>query len=275
MSRLLACLLSAAALVATTVGSSAADIAQDVTEPMVAVPDTWIVTLKATGAVAPKFEGSGKYGPTGFAGVSLRRPDEPWKFGAPDDGFGFALINTPWLQVGPVGRLRAERDSSDDHKFRGMDDIDYAIEPGVFVEVYPLDILRVRGELRRGFWGHDGLVGNVSVDLIKHVDRITLSAGPRMELGDHDFMDTYFGVSGKEALRNGRVSPYKADGGVKSVGVAAAATYDWTEHWSTTLFGRYNRLTGDAADSPVAKTLGTKNAYTVGLGVGYSFGVNW
>lgn len=93
-------------------------------------------------------------------------------------------------------------------------------------------------------------------------------------------MNTYFGVSGREAvdvfLNTGRtIGSYKAKGGVKSVGVAGALTYDLTEHWSSTAFGGYDRLVGEAADSPVAKKLGAKNSYTVGLGVAYSFGVNW
>jgi len=236
-----------------------------------AVQEGWIVTLKGTGLYTTKFEGAGKYGISGIPGLSIRRPGQPWKFGAPDDGFGFALIDTPYLQFGPVARVRNERDSSDDHKFRGMHDRDYAIEPGAFVEFYPLDVIRVRGELRHGFWGHDGFVGNVAADYIQRFDRVTVSIGPRTEIGDSRFMNTYYGVSNGEAALNGRVTRYKAKGGFKSVGLASAVTYDWTEHWSTTVFGGYDRLVGEAADSPVAKKLGTKNVFTVGLGVAYSF----
>ncbi|MGA0532383.1 MipA/OmpV family protein [Hansschlegelia sp. KR7-227] len=274
-------LLPAAAFVAAPllVGAAPAFAADIAIETPVAVEaiqqDGWLVTLKATGTISPKFEGSGKYGVSGMPGLSVRRPNQPWKFGAPDDGFGFPVLDTAWFQAGPVARIRGERDSSDDHKFRGMRDIDWAIEPGLFVEFYPYEKIRVRGELRHGVWGHSGFVGNVSADWIERFDRLVISVGPRMEIGDGKFMDTYYGVNGPEALRNGRVSPYKADGGIKSVGFASAVTYDWTEHWSSTLFGGYDRLTGDAAKSPVAKTLGSKNALTVGLGVAYTFGVNW
>ncbi len=263
----LAALLSVAALPAV-----AADLPSFETPVAVeAVQQGWIVTLKGTGIYTTKFEGSGKYGVSGMASLSIRRPGQPWKFGAPDDGFGFALINTPSFQFGPVARVRGERDASEDHKFRGFRDVDYGIEPGAFVEFYPLEMIRIRGELRHGFWGHHGFVGNVAADYIQRFDRMVVSIGPRTEIGDSRFMDTYYGVSAREAARNGRVTPYKAKGGVKSVGLASAITYDWTNHWSTTAFGRYDRLVGEAADSPVAKKLGTKNVFTVGLGVAYSF----
>lgn len=265
---------AAAASILAAAPARAADAPMEA-EPPVAVAaaqEGWIVTLKATGVVQPRFEGTSKYGVSGTPGLSLARPGQPWKFGAPDDGFGFALIDTPWFQMGPVGRIRSERDSSDVDRFRGMKDIDYAIEPGAFIEFYPIDVVRVRGELRHGFWGHHGFVGNVSADYIQRFDRTVVSFGPRMELGDSDFMDTYFGVSAGEAARNPRLSaPYKAKGGVKSVGLAGAVTYDLSESWGVTAFGAYNRLVGEAADSPVAKRLGTKDTFVAGLGLAYSF----
>jgi outer membrane protein len=269
-----ACLLAAGPALAADIAMSEPPVA------VAAVESGWIVTLKATGVVKPEFEGAKEYGLSGYPGISIRRPGQPWKFGAPDDGFGFAVINTDWFQIGPVGRLRGERDSNDVKRFRGMDDVNVGIEPGAFVEFYPLEVFRVRGELRHGVYGHKGFVGNIAADYIQRFDRTTVSFGPRAELGDKDFMNTYFGVSAREAtdvfLNTGRtIGAYKAKGGVKSVGLAGAITYDWTEHWSTTAFGGYDRLVGEAADSPVAKKLGTKQSFTVGVGLAYSFGVNW
>lgn len=263
----LACAFAAAPAIA-------ADVALEEPVAVQAANEGWIVTLKATGVYTPKFEGTSKYGLSGYPGLSLRRPGQPWKFGAPDDGFGFALIDTPSFQFGPVGRVRSERNSSKVDAFRGMDDVRWAIEPGAFVEFYPLDVIRVRGELRYGVTGHHGFVGNISADYIQRFDRFTVSFGPRTEIGDSDFTNAYFGVSTGEALRNGRVNRYKADGGVKSVGLAAAVTYDLTDAWAVTGFGGYNRLVGDAGRSPVARTLGTKNAWTGGLGLAYSFSID-
>ncbi|GLK56849.1 outer membrane scaffolding protein for murein synthesis (MipA/OmpV family) [Methylopila capsulata] len=270
---LLALALATAAVAAP---AFAADIAVDgvAIAPTVVDESGWRVTLKATGVVQPKFEGVDKYGVSGFPGLSIRRPGQPWKFGAPDDGFGFALYDGDFFQFGPVGRLRSERNSSDVKKLRGLHDVDWGIEPGVFLEVYPTEKIRVRGELRYGVTGHDGFVGDIAADWIERQGPWTLSFGPRVALGDSDFMNEYFGVTGRDSRRTG-LSRYKAKGGVKSVGVAGAATYDWTPNWSTTVFGGYNRLVSDAADSPIVKRAGSKDQFTVGLGVAYSFDVNW
>lgn len=260
----------AAPAVAADVGSAEQPL---VAQDGIGQPD-WRVTLKATGLVQPEFEGARDYSISGAPGISIRRPGQPWKFGAPDDGFGFALLDTPYFQLGPVGRIRSERDSSDERKIRTLHDIDWAIEPGLFIEFYPTTNIRVRGELRHGIGGHDGFVGDIAADWIQRTGPFTLSLGPRVALGDSKFMNEYFGVTASEA-RRGQLDRYKADGGVKSVGVAGAATYDWTPNWSTTVFGGYNRLTSDAADSPIVKTLDSKNQFTLGLGVAYTFDYNW
>ncbi|GLK67209.1 MipA/OmpV family protein [Hansschlegelia plantiphila] len=271
MRRRLAVLLAAAPLAIFASAASAADISVEAPATAVAVDDGWTATLKGTGVYGPLFEGSNKYGFSGYPGLAIRKKSEPWKIGAPDDGFGIAIVNMPWLQFGPVARVRAERDSSDVKRFYGMKDIDWAVEPGAFLEVYPTENIRLRGELRHGVSGHHGFVGNLAADYIFTVGNLALTAGPRVEIGDHKFMDKYYGVTASEAAQSSRASEYDAGGGVKSVGFTAAATYAWNENWSTTAFGRYDQLVGDAADSPVAKKLGTKSSFTAGVGVGYSF----
>ncbi|MFD1703727.1 MipA/OmpV family protein [Methylopila henanensis] len=268
--------LLAAVVAAAAAPAFAADAPADYGTSVVAPAEgigqaDWRVTIKATGVIQPEFEGAKDYAISGYPGLSIRRPGQPWKFGAPDDGFGFAIIDTDLFQIGPVARLRSERDSSDERKIRGLSNIDWAVEPGLFVEFYPTTKTRIRAEVRHGIGGHDGFVGDIAADWIERFDRFTVSFGPRLALGDSDFMNEYYGVSARESARNGRLDAYKADGGVKSVGVAGAVTYDWTPNWSTTAFGAYNRLTGDAKDSPIVKRLDSKDNFTFGLGAAYSF----
>jgi MipA family protein len=90
-------------------------------------------------------------------------------------------------------------------------------------------------------------------------------------LADGDSMQFLFGVSDAASIRNGRVGPFNADAGVQSVGANATVSYDWSEDWKFTVFGRYDRLVGDAADSPITKEFGSPDQFTVGAGVAYSF----
>jgi outer membrane scaffolding protein for murein synthesis (MipA/OmpV family) len=102
-------------------------------------------------------------------------------------------------------------------------------------------------------------------------DPWTLAVGPRLGLASRDYMNTYFSVTPAEAAANGRVTPFQADGGIRNVGVAASAKYKWSEAWSTTVFAGYNRLLGDAGDSPIPRVLGSRDQFGVGFTLAYTF----
>ncbi|MDJ1159383.1 MipA/OmpV family protein [Chelatococcus sp. SYSU_G07232] len=243
--------------------------------PQAPPTNEWIVTLRAGGKVLPRFEGSDRYGVFPSGGLNIQRVGAPWRFSAPDDGFGFALLDAGGFRIGPVARYSTGRYLSDDRRLYGLDKIDWSVEPGVFVEYYPVDNLRARMEIRHGINGHDGFVGNAAIDLIHRFDRFTLSGGPRLALGDSNYMDTMFGVSAREAAVNGRVIPFKANGGVKSLGASAALSYAWSEEWTTTVHGGYDRLVGDAADSPITRAFGSRDQFSFGLSAAYSFKTRW
>ena len=73
-----------------------------------------------------------------------------------------------------------------------------------------------------------------------------------------------------EAALNGRVTPSRARGGVTSLG---ALTYQWSEQWTTTVYAGYDRLVGDAGDSPITRRLGSQDQFTVGARLSYSFAI--
>jgi outer membrane scaffolding protein for murein synthesis (MipA/OmpV family) len=239
-------------------------------------PTGWLLTVSGTALVVPEFPGSGSYGFIAYPALSLRRTDDPKTFKAPDDGISFALFGDSRWSVGLVGRYQGGRyRQSDMARLYGISDAKWAGEAGVYGEFWPLaDTLRLRGELRYGFNGYNGLVGNLGIDYVQRVGRFTLAAGPRMAIAGGEYMDTYFGVTAQDALWNGRVTPYKAEAGVKSVGVAASATYQWNDQWATTVRGGYDRLVGSAADSPITRNLGSRDQFTVGASASYSFALD-
>jgi len=114
-------------------------------------------------------------------------------------------------------------------------------------------------------------VADLGLDVVQRFGRITLSAGPRLALGDGEFTRTYFGVTPAEAALNGQVAPYRPSGGITSVGATAAISYDWSQQWSSTAFVTYKRLVGDAADSPIVERFGSENQVGLGLTLSYSF----
>lgn len=268
-----------AALVASLAICPAAGLAADL-RPDDAVPlpkgssDTYIVTLTANGQFEPTFPGSDKLTGMIYPAISIRRADEPPRFAAPDDGFSVSFLDTSNFRIGVVGRYQSGRYLDDDRRLFGLHKIPWDVELGGFVEYWPVSWVRARLELRHGVRDSIGFVGNAGIDFVRRVDKFTFSLGPRMAFADSDYNQTYFGVRPYEAALNGRVTPYRAAGGINSFGALGAVTYQWNENWATTAYAGYNRLVSHAADSPIVQRIGSENQFTVGASVSYSFAWN-
>lgn len=262
-------LLALAALaVATPAVSYAAD---PVFTALPTSPDGWIVTVKGNFRVRPSYPGADDMGFLAFPSLSFRRAGTPARYSAPDDGLSFSFIEQSSLTLGVVGRFEGGRYLGDDRRLFGLEKINWAVEPGLFVEYWPVAFLRARAELRHGINGHDGFVADIGLDMVQRYGAFTVSVGPRLALGDSSFTKTYFGVTPYEAALNGQVTAYKPSGGLTSVGVTSGLTYDWSDQWSTTGYVSYKRLVGDAADSPIVKRFGSENQLGLGVTVSYSF----
>lgn len=234
--------------------------------------DTYVITVTANGQIIPRYPGSDKLTGVVYPSINIRRADEPPRFAAPDDGFSISIYDEiPELRFGPVARVQGGRYLRDDRRLFGLRKIDWSVEPGVFVEYFPVSFLRARLELRYALNGAEGLVGNAGLDFIQPIDRWTLSIGPRIGFADTSYIRTYFGVRPLEAALNGFLPAYRPGAGVTSAGVLGAATYQWNESWATTGYAGYNRLIGDAGRSPIPRRIGSLDQFTFGASVSYSF----
>jgi outer membrane scaffolding protein for murein synthesis (MipA/OmpV family) len=258
-----------AALVAQ--GARAADAGQ----PAAPAPEGWIITVTGNISISPEWDGAKTYGVVPYPTFSFRRADAPpavWS--APDDGVDYALTESRVFNFGPVVRYHSGRyRGADPTKLFGIHDVPWTLEPGFFAEYWAIpDTLRARVELRHGLGADYGFIADVAADYVVHVDRSTFALGPRLGLGDGVYMRKQFGVTALDALWNGNVTPYKPQGGVRSVGAAASYTYDFSKTWSATAYGGYDRLIGEAARSPLVKNLGSPDQFRAGLTLSYAFG---
>jgi MipA family protein len=270
-------LFSLAGLFAITASAvSAAELPPETPPPA----EGWTISLGIGPDVYTSFPGakSVSIGPTGY--ITYRHPGEPEPFVSPDDGFGIALLDLPWIKAGPVARFISQRtlsggflSISNNDNFYGLHNVDFTVELGGFLELWPTDFFRTRFEARQGVSGADGFDSNIELDLVERYGAFTFSAGPRLQLGDSKFVDAYFSVTPAEAFLNRIVSPYQAQGGLVSVGGFGAIKYDFTPTWSATAFGGVNRFVDSAGASPIPNRLGSVNNFSAGAILAYSF--NW
>jgi outer membrane protein len=240
----------------------------------------WTVTIGAEGRSEPGWFGApnGDRRFTGMPLISVRKQGSPPTFFGPRDGFGISIIDLGQFRLGPVGKLVWQRKASDYDALNGLGDIDYAIQVGGFAEYWPVSWLRLRGEVRKGFGGETGVTGDLFLDAVVPIGQLTLSAGPRLTVQSSDAVSPYFSltaaqVTAANAAQPGLpiLTPYTAGGGIYSYGAGGMARYFWTPQFATHAFIEYERLTGDAADSPLVTQRGSPNQLTFGAGATYSF----
>ena len=271
-----ATLLCLSLLWGASTASNAADLgAATLSPPAPASTEGWIITLKGNTSFSTAWTGSKDYDLQAYPTFSFRRARQPATWSAPDDGLALPLYETPFFSIGPVARYDAGRYRADDQKLFGIRDVPWTVEPGVYFEFWPIpDVLRAHVELRHGFVSNGGFLADAAVDYLVHVGATTFAVGPRLGVSDEDTMRREFGVKLIDAVQNGIVTPYTPNGGLRSAGLATSVTYDMSDVWSTTVYGGYDRLIGDAAKSPLVRKLGSPDQFRAGLSVSYSFGVN-
>lgn len=240
--------------------------------PMLPSPSgNWTVMVGIGGEYTPDFVGSknGKLMPIPI--FSIRRAGSVDQFRGPRDSPSIALFDVGNFRAGPAFKYVASRRSDKYAELTGLGDVKAAYELGGFVEYFPVDWLRLRSELRQGMGGNTGTVADVSADVIVPlIQRLTISAGPRFTWKSTKATAPYFGVDAAQSVASG-LPMYDARGGAHSVGFGGQISYRINPQWEVHAYVEYEKLLGDAADSPLVKLRGSSNQTTIGLGASYSF----
>jgi outer membrane protein len=235
--------------------------------------DGWTVTLGAEGRVLPSFEGSDRFILLPVPLIDIRRAGTPRRFRSTRDGLSVAILESGMFRFGATGKLRLPRYQRDDPDLRGLGNVGWGVEVGLFGEFWPVPWLRTRGEVRQGLGAHNGIVSDLSADVVMPVTpQLTLSAGPRLAFASTAATMPYFGVTPAQSIASG-LPMFNAQGGIHAYGAGGLARYEWSQQWATHFFVEYDRLAGDAANSPLVRLRGSPVQLQVGLGFTYSFDV--
>jgi outer membrane protein len=202
---------------------------------------------------------------------SIRRAGSAEQFRSPRDSTSIALIDYGGLRAGPAVKFVRSRKSLNYPELNGLSDVKATVELGGFVEYYPIDWFRTRAELRQGFGGHHGAVADFSADFVVPViQRLIISAGPRFTWKSTEATAPYFGIDAVQALASG-LPAFDARGGAHSVGFGSQISYRINPQWEVHAYVEYEKLLGDAANSPLVTIRGSSNQTTIGMGASYSF----
>ncbi|MDF2494106.1 MipA/OmpV family protein [Sphingomonas sp.] len=212
----------------------------------------------------------------GYKGVVLRpfldfsrsRGDAPFVFEAADESASISVFDTDGLAIGPTLSFEGSRRTRDVPGVRG---VGFTVEPGVFAQYELAAPLRARLELRQGIGGHKGLAGVASVDYVaRDRDEWLFAIGPRVTYSNGKYQRAYFGVPVESVAASG-LPAFRPSGGVQALGANAGFLKQLTPQWGVYAYGKYDRLVDDAGRSPVVRRYGSRDQWSGGVSLTYTF----
>ena len=247
------------------------------TQPALA-QDSKIHGFVAAGAVVGNdYEGSETYeiGPAVAARFQYRH------LYLQTEGLGAKVNVSPLegFEFGPRVNYRSGRDDDvENDAVSRMAEIDDAFEGGAFARLQRTSIFDSNDEIAFEISAltdlsgtHEGLLVTFGPEYGFQASRkLRLTVGLEGTYADDEYMDTYFGVNPGNLGTSG-LSNFRAEGGLKDVGISLMAGYQFNESWGAVGIAGFNRLLGDAADSPLVAQEGSASQFTALLGVSYRF----
>lgn len=237
--------------------------------PATAQERSFNFALRGGVGTAPDYPGSNTYSAVPDLGFTFGA----LKWGRVNAGNGIGAIPKNGLSLRGAFKVIGSRSFTDNPELSFTQEIDTAVELGLGVAYQETNWLAF-AEVRQGFGGHSGVTGTLGADLImRPSDRWTITAGPRINLGNTEYASTYFGITPADAGRS-PFPAYVADGGMLGAGLAVGATYRIDDKWAFESLVSYEKLMNDAADSPIT-AIGSEDQWTVRFGLSRAFTIRF
>ncbi|MEM0967631.1 MAG: MipA/OmpV family protein [Verrucomicrobiota bacterium] len=226
---------------------------------------------------SPDYEGSDDYefSPVGAARVEY----SPYYIKTNELGLHVNVSPFETIEFGLSTNFRDGRDDGvEDATVLRLDEIDSAFEVGAFTRLktsgvlHPTDELHFEVDILWDVTGvHEGMVVRFGPGYdYSPTERLRLGAKLMAVWASDEFNDTYFSINPDNATRSG-LSEYEASAGLKNVSFGVSANYMFTDNWGVIGIVAYERLLGDAVDSPVVEDRGDANQFFLISGISYHF----
>ncbi len=226
----------------------------------------WSVRIGALGIHKPAYEGSDDYELRAFPLIDVTVGETFFLHAR--TGAGVYIWNRNDCKIGLAVGYTFGREEDDSSDLRGLGDIDDGATANLLFE-WAAGEVNLRARYEEQFTGHGtGFQVHLGLGHDLHVaDKTILKSSIRTTYASSDYMEEYFGISPGQSTRSG-LPVYDAAGGFKSVGFHMMAIHRLDRHWGILAGAGYDRLVGDAGDSPVVKN---ENQYGISIGVSYMF----
>ena len=219
----------------------------------------WMFSIGAGAVLLPDYEGSDDFGISPIPLVNVTWNDRVYlRF--PDE-LGVTIYRNHGLSVSAGLGVDLGRSEDDSDDLAGLEQIDPAATARGRIS-YTFGPVTTAVRVLRYLGGSDGLELGAQIGaaaplpfLAPRNDRAPaprISFDASLEWSDRNAMTAYFGVAATESARSG-LPQYSAEAGLKSVGSDLSLLYFITPRLLVNAFVEYDRLIGDAGDSPIVR----------------------
>jgi outer membrane scaffolding protein for murein synthesis (MipA/OmpV family) len=244
-------------------------------------PSSWNVTVGAAGLVFPRYPGSDEYRVLPFPMVQVTFRGRIF-LGPSSTGLGFGVgayaIRTRNLGLAVEVGGQDSRPASRADALAGLEDRDGVGTAGASLSYRAGPLEGVVG-VTKGLNDGAGVLGSARVSVSQTLGRLMIAASTIAVVADGKQMRREFGVTDAEAGRrraliaagDDRLDPedgnaYRPDGGLRHVGASVSLMYGLSPRWSLIGFGGVDRLSDEAAASPLVRR---REQFSGGIGLGY------
>ena len=219
--------------------------------------------------VSPKFEGSKSYSVIGFPVIAPAGLGDAGVIQVNGiDDIRWRALQFGAFEFGPLGGYRFGRSEDDATRLFGTGDIEGGLVLGGFA-TYRTGPLALSASYHHQATGDEtgGLFRLSAQAITKLAPGVKLTTTLGTNYATDDYMTSFFGVTAFQSAASG-LPVYLPSAGFKDVHIGAVGTIDLNDRWTLMLIGRYSRLIGDAADSPIIET---ENQFYGGAALSYKF----
>jgi outer membrane scaffolding protein for murein synthesis (MipA/OmpV family) len=189
------------------------------------------------------------------------------------------LLNDDGWRFGPMLSFREARDNDVDNRIvRRMEEVDSEVAFGAFVQ-YNLKLSN--RPLHDVAFAVDGAGASNGAFYTARVTwwqpftpELIGTIGVGTSYGNNKYMRTYYGVTGSDIALFPSLggNAYNAKSGIVGVNIPVGLTYIMDRRWMLSGGFRYEKLQGDAKDSPIVSQEGDSSQWIYGIGLSYIFG---
>ncbi len=186
------------------------------------------------------------------------------------------LLDVPNWEFGPMLSYRFGRKDVEDPVVNSLPPIDGGVEAGVFAGYHYVNTGNIPWRLRVGVGWLTAVSGDATGSHVTPYGSFWMPLSPTVFVGlgagftwsSDSFMRQRFGV---DSAATSALPAYSPGAGVRQVYAWPAVIVRLSPRWFVGGGAFYQRLTGDAAKSPIVTQRGDRNQWTVGGGIGYAW----